>query len=118
MSKGDLEWEGIERGAAQARMQREIRENRARLIPPPQACFPGQDDPNTPFDAHHSQPLYLGGEDALYNLCAVETGRHMLGHRRLDNQIEHIQEYEECGIHTPILSRHPIGQEYIILGSK
>jgi len=119
MSRGDREWEGIDRGPEQARLRGEIDAARRRLIPPPQPCFGDDAEPNTPFDAHHIQPLYLGGEDAQFNLCALETGRHIIrGHPRLDNQREHETEYLECGICSPMLSRHPIGQTYEIVGSK
>jgi len=36
----------------------------------------------------------------------------MLGHRLLDDQSEHLDEYMESGICTQYLSRHPIGQVY------
>jgi hypothetical protein len=118
VSKADLEWEGIERGTEQRRMQEEIRRNREMLIPPPQVCFDDFEDPNTPCDAHHIQPQYLNGSDELYNLCALETLQHHHGHVRLDNQLPHLEEYMECGICTPYLSQHPIGQLYVIDGTK
>ena len=80
--------------------------------------FEDDAEPNAPYDAHHSHPLYLGGEDAYYNLCAVETGRHQLGHRRLDNQTEFLPAYLECGIRSPLLRNHPADQEYQIVADK
>jgi hypothetical protein len=115
---GDLEWQGIERGVPQADLARQIRDNRAAGIPPPSECFPGVDDVNSVFDAHHAHPLYIGGEDAPYNLCALETDRHHRGHRQLDNQSEFLEEYIACGVCTPFLSQHPPGQTYTIVGEK
>src|SRR5262249_52100979 len=59
------EAEGLgDRGPAQARMAEDIRDARSRHLPPPQPCDPDVelDDSrwNTPFDAHHIHPLYLG----------------------------------------------------------
>ncbi len=117
-SAADREWEGIDRGAAQRRFAQGIRDAREFMVPPPNPCF-GQDaEPNAPYDAHHTHPLYLGGEDAEYNLCALRSDRHQFGHPRLDYQTEHMDEYVECGICSPFLSRHPPGQTYRIVGSK
>lgn len=115
---GDREWEGVERGAEQRRFREELDEARRRGIPPPQPCFENDAEPNTPYDAHHTHPLYIGGEDARYNLCAVETGQHMRGHRRLDNQTPFLAEYIECGICSPFLKDHPSGQVYEIVATK
>ncbi len=117
-SAADREWEGIDRGVPQRRMQEEIRRARDRLVPPPNPCFENDAEPNAPYDAHHAHPLYLGGEDAEYNLCSLETGRHQRGHRRLDNQSTHLPEYIECGICSAFLSQHPVGQIYEIVGEK
>jgi hypothetical protein len=117
-TRGEREWEGIDRGKEQEAMRREIREAHDRLIPPPQPCFTDDAEPNALYDAHHAHPLYLGGEDARYNLCAIEFHRHERGHRRLDNQAEHLEEYIECGICSPRLSQHPPGQAYEIVESK
>jgi hypothetical protein len=114
----DREWEGIDRGSAQRRMQEEIRLARNSLVPPPSPCFTDDDEPNAPYDAHHAHPLYLGGEDAEFNLCALRADRHQRGHPRLDNQAGHLPEYLECGVCSPFLSRHPVGQTYHIVGSK
>jgi len=99
-------------------MQEEIRRARERLVPPPRPCFEDDAEPNAPYDAHHAHPLYLGGEDADYNLCALRADRHQKGHPRLDNQSGHLDEYMECRICSPLLSRHPVGQTYEITGEK
>src|SRR5439155_3071617 len=109
---GEREWYGIERGADQRRMQEEIRRARERLVRPPHPCFETDAEPNAPYDAHHVHPLYLGGEEAEFNLCALRADRHQQGHPRLDNQLEHLPEYLECGICSPFLSQHPVGQTY------
>jgi hypothetical protein len=114
----EREWEGIDRGPEQRRFQAEIRRNRQRLVPPPNPCFQDSAEPNAPYDAHHAHPLYLGGEDANYNLCSLRADMHQLGHPRLDNQTQHLDEYLECGICSGFLSQHPPGQTYEIVGSK
>ena len=120
VSRDDLEWEGIERGAAQRLFAQELRNYRDNNLelPPGVACFEDEAEPNTPFDAHHIHPMYLNGEDAQWNLCAVETLRHLRGHARLDFQPEHLPEYEACGICEARLSRHPMGQQYMIVAEK
>jgi hypothetical protein len=114
----DREWEGIERGKAQSDFQEEIRRARERLVPPPHPCFDDDAEPNAPYDAHHAHPLYLGGEDAPFNLCALRADRHQIGHPRLDDQSEHRDEYLECGVCSTRLSQHPPGQTYQIVGEK
>jgi hypothetical protein len=118
LDAADREWEGIDRGAEQQRFSREIAVHRQRGVPPPSPCFTDDAEPNTPFDAHHTHPLYLGGEDAHYNLCALETLRHHRGHSRLDNQTPWLEEYTAEGICSPHLKDHPSGQTYEIVGSK
>jgi hypothetical protein len=115
---GDREWEGIDRGVEQQRFTREIAEARQKGVPPPSPCFEDDAEPNTPFDAHHGHPLYVGGEDARYNLCSLETLRHHRGHARLDNQAPWLEEYVAHGICSPFLKDHPSGQHYEIVGSK
>ncbi|MBV8629789.1 MAG: DUF4157 domain-containing protein, partial [Silvibacterium sp.] len=114
----DREWEGVERGEPQRRMQEQIREARARLVPPPHPCFDDDTEPNAPYDAHHAHPMYLGGEDAEFNVCALRADRHQRGHPRLDNQAEHADEYLACGVCSTKLSQHPSGQAYVIVGEK
>jgi hypothetical protein len=114
----EREWEGIDRAADQSRLAQEIRRARQRLIPPPQPCFEDDAEPNAPYDAHHRHPLYLGGEEAPYNLCALRADRHQAGHPRLNNQTMHLAEYMECGICSGFLSQHPAGQAYQIISSK
>ena len=73
--------------------------------------------PTEPVDAHHVHPLYLGGEDAPENLSAVEFNRHRLGHRLLNNQalmFETDPTWIRCRVCSPLLTRHPVGQEYEI----
>jgi hypothetical protein len=117
-SSDEREAEGIDRGREQRRFKDEIDAARNQLIPPPNPCFDDDADPNAPYDAHHAHPLYIGGGDEEFNLCSLETGRHMLGHRRLDNQASLLPEYEACGICSGSLKNHPIGQTYEIIGSK
>ena len=114
----DLEWEGIGRGEAQSGLARQIREARNRLVPPPSPCIPEDAEPNAPYDAHHQHPLYLGGEDAEWNLCALRADLHQVGHPRLDNQTEHLPEYLEHGICSPFLRFHPPYQGYEIVATK
>ena len=114
----DLEWMGIGRGEDQSRLAREIREARNRLLPPPRPCFDYDADPNAPYDAHHRHPLYLGGQEAEGNLCALRADRHQIGHPRLDNQSEHLPVYLEHGICSPLLRMHPPYQTYEIVASK
>ena len=116
--KGELEWQGIDRAAEQSRLAAEIRANREALIPPPRPCFPDDAEPNQVYDAHHRHPLFLGGEEAEYNLCALANTRHVRGHPRLNDQREHLDEYIECGICSPLLSLHPSGQTYEIVEEK
>ena len=120
VDKGDREWEGIERGDAQEAFAKELKLYRERNLPLPPgiACFEDEAEPNTPFHAHHMHPLYLNGEDATWNLCALERLRHLQGHARLDNQTPFLPVYLECGICSPFLSRHPKGQEYVIVAEK
>ena len=117
----DLEWEGIGRGEEQSFLALQIREARNRLVPPPSPCFPDSADdvePNAPYDAHHRHPLYLGGEEAEWNLCALRADRHQAGHPRLDNQSEHLPVYMEHGICSPFLRFHPPYQHYEVVATK
>jgi hypothetical protein len=114
----EREWEGIDRAAEQSRLAREIRWARAHLVPPPQPCFANHAEPNAPYDAHHVHPLYLNGEEAEWNLCALHADLHQHGHPSLNNQTEHLEEYRECGVCSGYLSHHPVGQEYYIIATK
>jgi|GEM_PF-6535211 len=118
--RGDLEWQGVERGDTQRSYADELRQYRARNMPLPEGdtCFPEDSEPNVPLDAHHIHPMYLNGEDATWNLCGLETLRHHRGHARLDNQTPFLPVYEECGICSPFLKDHPSGQSYIIVAEK
>jgi hypothetical protein len=114
----EREWEGIDRAADQSRLAREINRARAANVPPPMPCDESDAEPNARYHAHHRHPLYLGGEEAPWNLCALEAGRHERGHPRLNNQLEHLPEYQECGLRSGYLSHHPAGQEYDVVASK
>jgi hypothetical protein len=120
VSQGDLEWEGVERGDAQRLFANELRDYRARNmhLPAGVTCFEADAEANTPLDAHHIHPMYLNGEDATWNLCGLETLKHLKGHARLDNQIPFLPVYEENGICSAYLSRHPAGQTYYIAAEK
>jgi hypothetical protein len=66
-------------------------------------------------DAHHTHPLYLGAEEAPYNLAAIEFNRHRLGHKLLNNQMymfETDPTWINCRVCSPLLTKHPKGQEY------
>ena len=116
----DVDFPKERRGGAQARLQKEIAENRSRLLPPPRPCFPVEGaDPNEPRDAHHRHPLALGGLDADNNLCSLEADAHQTGHPRLANQIEFLDEHRrECCYCSPNINLHPAGQDYFIQGRK
>jgi hypothetical protein len=114
-----------DRGVAQAQLRDEIRANQDAARDPdpkvragarvPQPCDVNRDnDPNGIYDAHHIIPIYLGGVDSRENLCALETELHQKGHPKLDNQLAHLFEYEQCGYCTASLSRHCADQEYDI----
>lgn len=74
--------------------------------------------PSENIDAHHIEPLYLGGgDDWEGNLSAIEVMRHREGHRLLDNQKEmfdHDPTWLMNNVCSPRLSEHPIDQEYYI----
>jgi hypothetical protein len=112
-----------DRGPAQQNLQKQIKEARDRHLPPPKPCDPDveSDDSrwNSVFDAHHVWPLYLGGpgdsdKSNFSNLCALDQKLHQVGHIRLDNQAEYAQEYEQCGICSTSLRKHPELQEYYV----
>jgi Domain of unknown function (DUF4157) len=124
--KEERESEGIERGAEQARFRDCLNDARNRPDPldPSQHCkdFGAWFDPNlmpgAPADAHHLHPLYLGGEDAVYNLGALDPNEHQVGHRKLDNQSSMLgtPEWQACEPISPALKNHPPNQEYYIEG--
>jgi hypothetical protein len=77
--------EGIDRGPDQQRFARCLRRVHENGEDYQQTCgdlggdwFEPDPQPGQLVDAHHMHPLYLGGEDAPYNLGAVEHNRHML----------------------------------------
>jgi hypothetical protein len=113
-SKGDREFEGTDRGVEQRKFADEIKYAREKGVPPPDPFYPRDSYENSPFDAHHIHPLYLGGEDARFNLCALRTDLHQIGHPRLDDQESWLEEYLEQGICYGHLKDHPIGQTYTI----
>jgi hypothetical protein len=116
----DVEFPKERRGGAQERLRDEIARNRRLLLPPPRPCGTNDDnDPNAARDAHHIQPLALGGRDADENLCALDADRYQRGHPRLNNQVEFLDVYEvECNYCTPRLNEHSAGQTYFIRGRK
>jgi hypothetical protein len=112
------------RGPEQRRMYNQIvaaRQGR-RLMPPPRPCDPAveRDESrwNTPYDAHHRHPLFLGGFDVPANLCALEADLHQRGHPLLNNQMEFLPDYMEEGICSGYLTHHPALQTYMIVGEK
>lgn len=115
VSKGDREWEGTDRGKDQRKLRDKIDLARTMLGPPPTPCFEDDVEENDLYDAHHIHPLYLNGEEAEWNLCALNRDRHRKGHSMLNNQTEHLEEYIQCGIFTPFLDQHPFGQTYHIV---
>jgi hypothetical protein len=116
----DVEFPKEKRGAAQERLRKEIARRRRLLLPPPRPCDTNVDnDPNAPRDAHHKQPLALGGRDADENVCALDADLHQVGHPRLNNQVEFLDVYEEeCNYCSPRVNDHPAGQTYFIRGRK
>lgn len=84
--------------------------------PPSRICF--EYDPVHHYDAHHIEPRFLGGGDYRNNLCALNTQRHMAGHWRLNDQNAWIDTYQQCGITSGTLTRHPLLTEYFIAGGK
>ncbi len=126
-SRGEREWEGIDRNEGnQRRMAEENRRRRESYREAPWAspddpqyqpvnpCYDDDTDPNAIYNAHHTQPLYLGGGDEVYNLCSVENRRHERGHVRLDDQKEYLDVYRRCGVTSGALKFHPVGQEYFL----
>jgi hypothetical protein len=112
------------RGPEQRRMNDQIvaaRRGRV-LMPPPRPCDPAvtgdESRWNTPYDAHHRHPLFLGGFDVRDNLCALEADLHQRGHPLLNNQMEFLPDYMEEGICSGYLTHHPALQTYMIVGEK
>ncbi len=121
LDSAERDWEGLEpRGRAQRNLNNQIRQSRELGLPPPETCFDDlqHQEPNNLFDAHHIHPIYLGGQDFTSNVCALEYGLHVRGHRRLDNQIEWLNDYQQCGERSGYLSRHSTGTEYAIVKDK
>ncbi len=117
--KGGKYWEGNERGPLQKELQNEIKENRKDGLPPPNPCFKdfAHQDPFNHFDAHHIQPIFLGGDDLESNLCALFWKWHETGHEKLRYQHEWEHEYEKQGL--PIdLYKHKDYTSYYIAGKK
>lgn len=123
-SSSQREAEGIDRGPAQRKFADCLKKAHENGEDYQGKCGPLGGDwfdpdmlPGELADAHHMHPLYLGGEDAPYNLGAVEHNRHMLGHKLLNNQ--HIMfatdpTWQRCRVCSPLLTKHPIEQEYEI----
>jgi hypothetical protein len=117
VDRDSREWEGIDRGPAQRKAAKELREARRQGVSPPMdlRCSEHDDEPNVVRDAHHRHPLYLGGEDERWNLCGVENKAHEYGHKALDDQSEFAEEYARCGVLQTSLRLHAEGQEYQIV---
>jgi hypothetical protein len=109
-----------DRGNVQRRFAARIRAAREEGRPPERPCF--QDEyhmeENAIYDAHHIQPLMLGGEDIPGNLCALRHEYHERGHPYLNDQREHLDEYLRCRICSGYLTAHPQEQEYEIIDEK
>ena len=124
----ERESEGIERGREQAAFRNCLNDarNRPHPLDPAEHCkdfgawFDPKLAPGAPADAHHMHPLYLGGEDAVYNLGALDPSEHQVGHRRLDDQSSMLgtPEWQACKPISPALKNHPVNQEYYIEGKK
>ncbi len=119
---GTREFEGIDDGTAEQRaLAAEIRAARYTPMldeptPPSRVCFDYEHGDD--YDAHHIHPRFLGGGDYYQNLCALEHRRHMAGHRRLNDQNAWINTYQQCGINSGTLTRHPQYTEYYVADMK
>ena len=126
--KEERESEGVERGDNQVKFRDCLNDARHRSHPidPSEHCkeFGAWFDPNltagAPADAHHMHPLYLGGDDGIYNLGALDPKDHLSGHARLDDQRSMMEtpEWQACKPISPALKNHPVNQEYQIEGRK
>ncbi len=126
--KEERESEGVERGRNQVNFRDCLNDarNRPHPIDPSEHChqFGAWFDPNltpgAPADAHHMHPLYLGGDDEIYNLGALDPKEHLQGHARLDDQSSMMEtpEWQACQPISPALKNHPANQEYYIEGEK
>ncbi len=121
------EVEGAEqRGRPQSELAKKIKEAREltrdqkRPTLPEPLCFDDLEhkDPNAIYDAHHIQPLYLGGKEQEYNLCALRQEYHGPGHPKLNDQKEFLDMYLLSGICSSFLYDHPEGQKYTIVDYK
>ncbi|MEO7651416.1 MAG: hypothetical protein ABIZ80_13205, partial [Bryobacteraceae bacterium] len=87
---------------------------------PPRLCEQDDANFNDPFDAHHTQPLFLNGEEHWDNVCALRADYHQRGHPELNNQHEMLNDatWIACKVCEGNLLNHPAGQEYEIEGTK
>ncbi len=111
----EAEVEADDRGAAQRRMREHIDDWRAGREVAPPLCHATDFEAFLRYDAHHRHPLYLGGRDQQYNLCALETDRHQRGHRRLEDQREmagHHPVWLACRVRQRLLRFHPVNQRF------
>ncbi len=111
----ESEVDADDRGAAQQRMRRHIDDWRAGRETAPSPCHASDLDELMRYDAHHRHPLYLGGRDQDFNLCALDTDRHIRGHRRLDDQramAERDPLWLACRVRQRFLRFHPVNQHF------
>lgn len=117
---GDWNLAPEKRSAPQRNLHDAIVEARSKNVLPPRLCFKDV-EPNTPFDAHHIQPLFLGGAEDKVNLCSLFIDNHQIGHRQLFDQSNMVRSdpvWNACKITKSNLKDHPGGQEYAIRGRK
>jgi hypothetical protein len=117
---GDPNIEPDHRSKPQNDMQKEIKQARQKGVLPEPLCFEHDVEPNTPFDAHHIHPLFLGGREDQVNLCALRSDWHQKGHPRLLNQQDMLNDptWIANKVCEGNLRNHPAEQEYKIGGSK
>ena len=117
---GDWNLAPERRSTPQQDLYNAIVEARRKNVLPPRLCFKDA-EPNTPFDAHHIQPLFLGGAEDKVNLCSLFIDHHQIGHRPLLDQSSMVNSdpaWKACKITKSNLKDHPGGQEYDIRGRK
>ena len=117
---GDWNLAPERRSTPQQDLYNAIVEARRKNVLPPRLCFKDA-EPNTPFDAHHIQPLFLGGAEDKVNLCSLFIDHHQIGHRQLLDQSSMVNSdpaWKACKITKSNLKDHPGGQEYDIRGRK
>lgn len=117
---GNWNLEPEKRSTPQRDLYNAIVEARRKNVLPPRLCFKDA-EPNTPFEAHHMHPLFLGGAEDKVNLCSLFIDYHQIGHRQLLDQSGMVNSdpvWKACKITKSNLKDHPGGQEYEIRGRK